>query len=174
MSEEHEEVEESPTIDTQHIEDGVSPDELLGHFKGRKVITVILVALVLHAVVIFGTSYSFLKNQVFGPDTTEMSKEEKLKVAVAEATSALGDIAERHNISVDELIAKFATTGSRSSKISEEGSSETKETAPPAGAVDESPAAEADEEKSAIEKNLATPKEGPDIGEEKIDDDLGL
>jgi flagellar basal body-associated protein FliL len=73
--------------------DEISPDELMESFKGRGLKTIILFTVVIHAVLLLGTSIPFLKKAVTGKDTSELSEQERMELAMKEATDSLRDIA---------------------------------------------------------------------------------
>lgn len=160
----------------ERVGDEVSPDALLKGFQGSKVMVLILMALVFHVLVILGTSWDYLKDEFLGPDTSEMSKEDKVRVAIGEATSALSGIAEKHGLSLEDITEKFSGSGSRADKLQENAEAAAAEDA---GADTESTVPEAvpepvkapEREESELEKNLPKAAKGPEdmLGE---DDDM--
>ena len=161
--------------------DTVSPDSLMKSFQGRGLIGILLVTVVVHAVVILGTSGSYLMIEVFGTDTSKMSKEDRVKVAIGEATSALGEIAKRHNLVVEDITARFASGGSRASKLAEEekadASAAPKTPAEPTakgGAQDAAGKDQPKREMSEFEKDLKKSVKGPDAPGDDMDEDMGL
>ena len=103
----------------REVNETVSPDSLMRSFRGRNIVGILMLAVIVHVVVIFGSSSSYLRKEVFGKDTSKMEKDDRVKVALGEATTALGEIAKRHNLSVDDITAKFAAAGSRASQLTE-------------------------------------------------------
>jgi len=165
----------------REAQDAVSPDSLMKSFQGRGLIGILLVTVVVHVVVIFGTSGGYLMNEVFGTDTSEMSKEDRVKVAIGEATSALGEIAKRHNLVVEDITERFASGGSRAGKLAEEekaGAAEALKTPAKAPAKGAAPDAagkdEPEREMSEFEKDLKKPVKGPEAPGDDIDEDMGL
>ena len=159
----------------------VRPDSLLGDFKGRKLIGVIVLAIILHAILIGGTSYTYLIEEFTGKDTSEMSKDDKVKVALDEARSALGKIAERHNLTLDDLTDRMGSGGSRGDKLLEATDKSDKSGSDKAGSdkagsgdTKTAPESDPDDGKSTFEKDLIKPVKGPDEGDEPIDDNLGM
>ena len=75
-----------------------SPDDLMQHFRGRSLKFIILFTIVVHVVVIGGTSIPFILRSLTGPNTEAMSEEQRIELAVKEATSALRAIAENYDI----------------------------------------------------------------------------
>jgi len=165
----------------REVQETVSPESLMGNFRGRNIVGILIIALVVHAFVILGTSHSFLINEVFGPDTSKMSKEDRLKVAIGEATSALGEIAKRHNLSVEDITERFASGGSRAGKLAEDekaGAAAAPKAPAKAPAKDAAPDAAGKDgpkrEISEFEKDLKKPVKGPDAPGDDIDEDMGL
>ena len=171
-----------PSRQMVEIDESITPDSLMGDFKGKKLVIAILLAIVLHAVLILGTSFNYLKTEVFGTDTSEMSKEDRVQVAIGEATAELGKIAKRHGLSVEDITSKFSAGGSRSDKLNtstDAGSDTTTE--PAAGGNTETsspntadPDNDPDSGQSEMEKELRKPVKGPEAPPINIDEDMGL
>ena len=90
----------------------VTPESLMNTFHGPGFSKMIIVTIVVHAVVILGTSVPFLLESVLGDDSSELSKEERIENAVADATSSLQQVADEHGLSLQEVreqISKGAT-----------------------------------------------------------------
>ena len=144
--------------------DEISPDELMESFKGRGLKTIILFTVVIHAVLLLGTSIPFLKKAATGKDTSELSEQERMELAMKEATDSLRDIAEEHGLNVQDISNNF------SDKKSSGGAQAPEVKAPkPPGAKpeDESP-----DPKSDIEKDLKIKKDGPEIPKVNEEEDL--
>ena len=156
--------------------DEISPDSLMGDFKGRGVITILVVTLIVHAIIIIGTSFGYLKTEVVGAKAEEMSKEEVLDAAVQEATVAIRDIAEKYELSPQEISDRFAKSGSRTEQAIGEAATDIDpaepDTAPPTTSIPET--TEPDKPLSQIEKTLQEAQQGPALPEmeEEEDDDL--
>lgn len=156
------------------VEDGVSPEALMGDFQGKKIIMVIILAIVFHAILILGTSYGYLRDEVFGKDTSEMPKEEKVQVAIGEATAQLSKIAERHGLELEDITSRFSATGSRSDKVADApvkkataDNGKTSDTSNGGGNTEP-------DTRSKMEKEMLKPAEGPKGPDTKIDDDFGI
>jgi len=89
----------------------VTPDSLMGDFRTRSLFGVIILVLFAHVIFIGVFSIDYLKEEFLGEDTSEMTEEERLDVAVREATTLLRDVAEQHDISPQELSSRFAGSG---------------------------------------------------------------
>ena len=137
--------------------DEVSPDSLMSDFRGSSFVAIVAFTVVVHVVLIGFTSYGYLKNQVFGEDTSAMSEEERMEVAVREATSSLRDIAERHGISPQELSDRFASGSPAKSTPEKQSASGNEET--PTDGDNATP----EEPQSPIERELQEKKDGPEL-----------
>lgn len=149
----------------------ITPDSLMGDFRGRGVITILIFTLVIHGVIILCTSFGYLKTEVMGADADTMSKEELVDAAVKEATVSIRDIAEKYGLSPQEISDRFAKGGSRTDKAM----GETAPASDPAeSATTAPPAPEPDKPLSEIEKTLQEAQQGPAVPnmEEDEDDDL--
>ena len=102
-------------------QEDVSPDSLMGDFRGKGLVPIVVLTVVVHLVVFGGTSFGYLKDTLMGPDKTEMSDEEKSDAAFNEATIAIREIAEKYGISPQDVSDRFSTGGSRTSKIAGSG-----------------------------------------------------
>ncbi|MBT3201813.1 MAG: hypothetical protein HN350_18075 [Phycisphaerales bacterium] len=155
------------TTDTagQTYPDDTSPDSLMGDFRGRPIIKILILTLLVHAVLIGVFSIGYLKEQLLGEDTSEMSKEQRIEVAVREATRELKKIADRHEMSVQELSDQFA-----SGKPRPVTPPTTRKPVEPTT----QPGGDPTKPESAIEKTLKTKTDGPDLPDlaPKEDDDL--
>jgi len=169
------------------VDDVTCPDALMKYFQGRGLFGIILITVIVHVVVIFGTSASYISKEFLGPDTSKMSKEDRVKLAIGEATSALGEIAERHDLVIEDITGKFASGGSRANKLTEGGGAEAPVTdagkaaragsaAPASTKTPPDAADELDPNKgvSEFEKDLKKPVVGPEAPGDNIDDDMGL
>lgn len=167
------------TDEIEPVTDDVRTDVMMRDFKGHKIIMLIGAAVLVHVVIILASSFGYIRNEVFGADTTGMSKEDRVKVALGEATSALAQIVERHDLTVDDVLDKLAATGSRAERLQggakpeaapEEGP------APAAGATTpEAPQVQAPERKlSELERNLPQATPGPKAPKINRDDNTGL
>ena len=55
-----------------------TPDELMAHFKGKKLGPILMFTVVVHVVVLLGTSIPWLLAEVTGGDNSELSEEERI------------------------------------------------------------------------------------------------
>lgn len=144
----------------------VTPDSLMKHFRGRGLKSIIMFTLVVHVVVLGGSSVPFLWKSVFGPDTAAMDKEERLEHAMRKATASMRDIAKEYDLRPQEISDQFgtggATTGGARKAAATEGSEASGESEATESAT-ESADSEPDKPKSAMEKKLEETKEGPEM-----------
>jgi hypothetical protein len=103
--------------------DEVTPESLMEHFQGPGIVKMVLVTVIFHAVVVLGTSVSYLKASLVGEDVSKLTKEERVEKALADATSALRKIATANGLNPQDISDKMGTGAVRAPK---------KET-PPAG-----------------------------------------
>ena len=129
----------------------IKPEELMGHFEGRSLKSIIIFTVVIHAVIILGTSVPFLIESFTGPDTEKLSEEERTQLAVKEATTHLRKIAEEHGIRPQELSEQIGGSRPRAAEAAE----------PQEVAAEISP--EPETPKSEYEKNLEKVEEGPTV-----------
>jgi hypothetical protein len=94
-------------------ENEVSPDTLMNDFRGKPIVGIVALTLIIHAVLIGVFSIGYIKETFLGEDTSNLSKEERLNVAVREATILLREICERHDLSPQELSNRFADGGGK-------------------------------------------------------------
>jgi len=169
-------INESGSPELARVKDEVSPDSLMRDFRGHKLLLLVVVAIVVHAVLFLGSSLGFIRKELFGTDTSEMSKEDRVKVALGEATSALGEIVERHNLTVDDLTERFASAGSRASQVqSDVGTADGGSADKPEDAPAETPAAAPPQpDVTEFEKNLPQATVGPDSPMTDDEDMTGL
>lgn len=144
-----------------------SPDDLMQHFRGRSLKSIILFTIVVHVVVIGGTSIPFILRSLTGPNTEAMSEEERVELAVKEATTALRKIAEDYDIRPQKLSDQFA--GKPQAAPVREAEAPVEAGTEPA--PDPEGTADPEEEKSAIEKELEKAEPGPELPpiEEAVD-----
>lgn len=142
----------------------VSPDALMSDFRGKPIIRILIFTVIIHVCVIGVFSFGYLKEQVLGEDTSQLSEQERLEVAVREGTTALRKIAERHEISVQDLSASFGQSAPppavpAAPEAADSGTGQT-------------PADPADGDKPASEIERALQETAPPPAEPDLDNDL--
>lgn len=146
----------------RHVED-VSPDALMQDFRGRPLVTILIVTLIVHALFIGVFSFGYLKGQILGEDTSSMTEGERMEIAVREGTIALREIAERYELSVQDLSSQFSGGSARpAARVDDAQREDAASSAPNTDAPDE-PA-------SDIERTLQETEVGPEDPE--LEDDL--
>ena len=85
----------------------VSPDALMNDFKGKPIARIVIFTVIIHAIFIGLFSFGYIRNEVMGEDTAELTEDERMDLAVKESTTALRDIADRYDINVRDLSKAF-------------------------------------------------------------------
>jgi NhaP-type Na+/H+ or K+/H+ antiporter len=144
---------------SKSTDDETTPDVLMESFHGRSLKSIVVFTLIIHAIILLGTSIPFLIEKVAGKDTSEMSEDERIQLAVKEATSSLRDIADEHGLNVQDISNQFAS-GAKKPKAPA-----TKPVADPKSDT------ESEKPKSAIEKEIDVKVDGPEVPKVEEDDD---
>ena len=146
----------------------ITPDQLLESFRGRSFKSVILFTVIVHAILICGTSVPYLIKLITGESTANLSEQERTELAATEVAAAMREIATKHGLKPQDLSTHLAGSAAPvATKV---------ETPPPT----EKTAAPTPEEpvkpKTAIEKKLDVKEDGPKVPviptEEATNDDL--
>ncbi|OUX04906.1 MAG: hypothetical protein CBE00_11720 [Planctomycetaceae bacterium TMED240] len=158
--------EQSNSVLNQDDADDVSPDSLMSDFRGRPIAAIVAFTVIVHVVVVGGFSVGYMKNAVFGEDTSAMSETERLDMAVRDATTSLREIAERYGISPQELSDRFAEGKTQSSITDSTKAAETPATAQQAtseASMTSSDQLGSQQPGSAIESELQIEAAGPQV-----------
>lgn len=136
----------------------ISPDSMMGDFRGKPIVAILIFTVVIHAVFIGVFSIGYLKRSLLGEDTSSMTEDERMDIAVREGTAALRKIAERHDVSVQDLSDRFSdgkpkTIAPPADTAAAPGESASGAATPPADA--------GEEPDSEIERELLKKEEGP-------------
>jgi len=83
------------------------PDDLMNHFQGRGLKSIIVFTIIVHFVVILGTSVPYLLG-MFGDPNKGLSEEERTKLAIQEANEKLAEIAKSHGLQAQQLRSQMA------------------------------------------------------------------
>ncbi|MDX1681058.1 MAG: hypothetical protein R3242_10045 [Akkermansiaceae bacterium] len=83
------------------------PDDLMDHFKGRSLKSIVIFTVIVHLVVILVTSIPFFLG-MFSDPGEGLSEEERTKLAVQEANETLARIAEEHGLQAQQLRSTMA------------------------------------------------------------------
>ena len=145
-----------------------TPDQLMEAFQGRSFKSIILFTLIVHVVVLGGTSIPYLIKSIAGKSDSKLTEKERTEIAAREATSALRDIAEKHGLKPQDLSTRIAG-GAAPAAPKEEAPAPKEDPAT-------TPPEETEKPKTAIEEELDVKQDGPTVPpvptEEATDDDL--
>jgi hypothetical protein len=133
-----------------------TPDQLMKAFEGRSLKAIIIFTIVVHAVLLIGTSAPYLWKAVTGEDTTEKSEAERLEIAAKEATASIREIAERYGLKPQELSSRFVDGAPKAPAAAPE------DTSSEATTSDATPD-DSTQPESAIEKEIKKVEEGPEL-----------
>jgi hypothetical protein len=147
--------------DTQKEE--VTPDQLMKHFQGGSLKSIIFFTVIVHVVLLAGSSFPYLYKAVVGEDTTKMSEKERTEAAMREATVALREIAEEHGLKPQDLSSQLAG-GTRKAAKAPKKESATK------GSQDD-PGTDPEKPKSAIEEEINKKATGPTVPKPEDDEE---
>jgi hypothetical protein len=139
--------------DTQKEE--VTPDQLMQHFQGSSLKSIIIFTVIIHFVLLVGSSFPYLYKTVVGEDASELSEKDRIDAAMREATVALRDISEEYGLKPQDLSDQLAGGVSKAPKapkkeIATEGAKE-------------DPGMGIEKPKSAIEEEISKKATGPTI-----------
>ncbi len=144
-----------------------TPDQLLESFRGRSFKSVILFTVIVHVVIVCGTSIPYLMKTITGKSASKLSENDRTELAAREATEALRDIATKHGIKPQDLSSRIAGGAAPKAPV-EKG----EEPAPKEEPVtpETAPTVEPEKPKSEIEKELEVKQEGPKVPEIKVEE----
>jgi len=125
------------------------------NFKGKGLKPILVFTLVVHVVVILGSSIPYFFKMAFARDNSKRSETERIESAVEDATSALRKIAKKHGLNPQDISDQFGGRRPKAGKAP----AETSGTDEPSEAPDGTP----DREKSAYETNLEAKVQGPAV-----------
>lgn len=146
----------------------ITPDKLLESFRGRSFKSVILFTVIVHAVVICGTSVPYLMKAITGKSSSKLNETERTEIAAREATEALRDIATKHGIKPQDLSTRISGGAAPKAPVEKEEEPAPKEE--PVVTPETPPNAEPEKPKSEIEKELEVKQEGPKVPEIKVEE----
>lgn len=147
----------------------VTPESLMERFKGPGLVKMIIVTVVFHAVLVFGTSVTYMKKSIFGDEVAAMTKEKRIEKAVGEATSSLRKIAVENGLNPQDISDNFSSSAARAAKAAAAADKGTASAtnAPAAKAPVPKPdkdgkTANTNRPESQIEKDMKKAVKGPD------------
>ncbi len=147
--------------DTQKEE--VTPDQLMKHFQGSSLKSIIIFTLIVHVVLLAGSSFPYIYKAVVGEDASELSEKDRIDAAMREATVALRDISEQYGLKPQDLSSKMAG-GSRKAPKAPKKEGDTKGT-------QEAPVTDTETPKSAIEEEISKKATGPTVPSPEEDEE---
>jgi membrane-bound lytic murein transglycosylase B len=144
-----------------------TPDQLLESFRGRSFKSVILFTVIVHVVIVCGTSIPYLMKTITGKSASKLNEKDRIELAAREATEALRDIATKHGIKPQDLSSRIAGGAAPKAPVEKE-----EEPAPKEEPVtpETPPTVEPEKPKSEIEKELEVKQEGPKVPEIKVEE----
>lgn len=156
---------QSPTQDDgpieAYVDEGISPDSMMGDFKGKPLLKILGFVLILHVVVIGVLSIGFLSEQVLGESSEDLTDDQRMDQAVREVTEAVREIAEKYEVNKQDLASRFGDDSPRPAAAPAEGSAESDEPAAPADGTQPDEAGSEYEE--GLEQQLPPPAD-PELG----------
>ena len=141
----------------------ITPGDLLTNFNGRSLKSIVIFTIVVHAVLLLGTSGSYIWSLVAGADSSKLSESERIELAVQETQTAMRRIAEQHGLKPQDLGSRFASPATAQKAAPTDEPKEETET------DSKTPTPAPEEPKSTIEKELKKAEPGPTV---PADEDL--
>jgi hypothetical protein len=141
----------------------VTPDQLMKHFQGSSLKSIIIFTLIVHVVLLAGSSFPYIYKAVVGEDASELSEKDRIDAAMREATVALRDISEQYGLKPQDLSSQLAG-GSRKAPKSPKKEDDTK-------GSQEAPVTDAEKPKSAIEEEISKKATGPTVPNPEEDEE---
>lgn len=85
-----------------------TPDQLMAPFRGRSLKSIIAFTVAVHLVVLIGTSVPFFWNSVTGEDRPQLTEQQRVDLAVREATAYLRKLADKNGLKPQDLSDRLA------------------------------------------------------------------
>ena len=146
----------------------ITPDKLLESFRGRSFKSVILFTVIIHVVIVGGTSIPYLMEKIIGKSGSKLNEKDRIELAAREATEALHEISTKHGIKPQDLSSRIAGGAAPKAPVEKEGETPAPKEEPVTPEV--APTAEPEKPKSEIEKELEVKQEGPKVPEIKVEE----
>jgi hypothetical protein len=141
-----------------------TPDQLMKAFEGRSLKSIIIFTVVIHVILVIGTSVPYLLGAVTGgEDSSEKPEQERLEIAAKEATAAMREIAERYDLKPQDLSNRFSNGAPKAPAA-------TPKEAAPTPTPEAPPADVTKEPESLIEQEIKKVEEGPSLPPVEDDD----
>jgi hypothetical protein len=160
------------------VSEEVNTEEMMSDFKGHNVVWLVTFAIIVHVVVILGGSVGFVINK-FSDSSDNLSEEQRVKMAMSQATSALSKVAEKNELTVDKILDAFLEDRSPSDADSDDATdpdtTSSDEASTGSGTAETGADGERKRPLSEYEKqNLAKPMDGPELPPDDILDNSGI
>jgi len=97
--------------------DIISPDNLMGDFKGKGISGIFLFTVLIHVILLIVSSLPYIQSEYFDTDPTEIEETKKKEMAFDDVTTIIEEIAEKYNMQPSDITDKFSKSGSRSDKV---------------------------------------------------------
>lgn len=151
-----------------------TPDQLLESFRGRSFKSIILFTIIVHLVIVGGSSIPYFIKIATGKSDSNLSEEQRSDAATREATTAIRDIASKYGIKPQDLSSRLA--GGKPKASPAEAPETPATTEKPATPETTTPTEDPEKPKSTIEQELEVKETGPKVPpiptEEAGEDDL--
>lgn len=145
------------------------PDDLMDHFKGRSLKSIVIFTIIVHLVVIGITSIPYFLG-MFGDPNKGLSEEKRTQLAIKEANETLAEIAKSHGLQAQQLRSQMAS-GRPAPKPDQTTEQEQETTAPADGETTE-PAEGEIRGDSEVEQKLKEKLDPPELPPVNNTDDL--
>jgi hypothetical protein len=146
------------------LKEETTPDQLMKHFQGSSLKSIIIFTLIVHAVLLAVTSAPYLYKKIVGEDPSGKTEKEKMELAVKEAKDALGEIADKYGMTRQDLSSRFVSGAPKAPKTPKTDSDSK-------GSQDD-PGTDPEKPKSAIEEELNKKATGPALPKPEDDENL--
>jgi len=95
----------------------MSPDHLMNDFKGRGVSGIFLFTVIIHALLLVGSSLPYIQSTYFDSNPAEIEESKRKEMAFDDATTIVDEIAEKYDMQASDITDRFSKSGSRSDKV---------------------------------------------------------
>ena len=139
----------------------ITSDDLLLDFRGKGLFPILIFTVLVHGVVLLGSSVPWMMENLFSSVDENASEEKRIQEAVREATGSLRDIADKYGIHPEELSSQFTK---KDKQVPTSTTTQVKpETTTPETPVEVDHNSTQDQPKSAIEKEIEVKATGPSL-----------
>lgn len=149
----------------------ITPDQLMETFQGSSVKSIILFTIIVHLVVVVGTSIPYFLKSGADKSSAALGEKERMEMAADEATKSLSEIAAKHGLKPQDLSTRLAggAAPAAPAPAPAPAPADEKKTPAPEAAPEAAPAPAP----SDIEEKLQEKKAGPQVPPvEQTEEDL--